>query len=192
MKIVAINGSPNLEGNTFYLLNKMGEIIKEAGIEFEILNLNKPLSGLKNPFCIACSTPCNKSCYKDTDFEKLMDTAASADGIIFGSPVYFGSMSAQLKAFFDKSRAQRGEKAFLGKPACAVTVGASKYGGQETTTRAIHDCCMVQGMSIINDGFSEFDCGHFGVNAHRPSQTDEFANARLISTAKRMIEEIKR
>jgi multimeric flavodoxin WrbA len=192
MKIVAINGSPNLNGNTYYLLKKMGEIITEDGIEFEIIHLNPSLLSLKNPFCVACSNPCNKSCYKNTDFEILMDKATKADGIIFGSPVYFGSMSAQLKAFFDKSRSQRADKSFLSKPACAVTVGASKYGGQETTTRAIHDCAMVLGMNIINDGFLEFDCGHFGVNAQRPSEKDEFANTRLISAAKRMIEEIKR
>lgn len=54
-----------------------------------------------------------------------------ADAVIFGSPVYFGSMTAQLKAFFDKTRDVRGRRAWVGIPAAAVSVGASKYGGQE-------------------------------------------------------------
>jgi len=40
-----------------------------------------------------------------------------------GSPVYFGSVSAQLKAFFDKTRKLRSEKALYNKFACGVTVG---------------------------------------------------------------------
>jgi len=190
-KIVGINGSPNKNGNTYYLLDKIGEIIKNEGVEFEILNLNDALSGLKVPFCLVCSTPCNQACYKDSEFYEIVKKAIAADGVIFGTPVYFGSMTAQLKCFFDKMRYYRGEKSFFRKPAAVVTVGASKYGGQETTTRAVHDSMFILGMQVVNNGFSDYDCGHFGVNAQKPAENDEFANQKLISLAKRMLLEIK-
>ena len=191
MKIIGLNSSPNKNGNTFYLLDEIGKIIKEEGAEFEILNLHPALSKLKSPFCTVCSSPCNQSCYKNSEFHEIVEKSASADGIIFGTPVYFGSMSGQLKCFFDKMRFYRAKKVFFRKPAAVVTVGASKYGGQETTTRAVHDSMLILGLQIINNGHPDFDCGHFGVNAQNPPQKDDFANTKLVSLAKRILLEVK-
>ena len=70
-----------------------------------------------------------------------------ADFVVLGSPVYFGSMTGQMKCFFDKTRNARVIK-WLGKPMAAVTVGASKYGGQERTLEHIHSCVLVSGMTL--------------------------------------------
>jgi len=191
MKIIGLNGSPNKNGSTHFLLNKIGEIIKAERVDYEILNLNDSLLRLKVPFCLECSTPCNQSCYKNSEFHEIVEKAVSADGIIFGSPVYFGSMTAQLKCFFDKMRFYRGAKSFYRKPGGVVTVGASKYGGQESTTHAIHNSMMVLGMQVVNNGHIDFDAGHFGVNAQRPAENDEFAAIKLVSLAKRMLLEVK-
>ena len=59
---------------------------------------------------------------KGTKLEEAYETLKRADAIVMGSPVYFGSVSAQLKAFFDKTKKLRGEKAFCNKIACRVTV----------------------------------------------------------------------
>ena len=124
MKIVAINGSPNKNGNTYYLLDKMGEIIKSQNIEFEILNLNDAVLKLNNPFCLACSTPCNQSCYKNTDFELLLNKAIDADAIIFGTPVFQASIPATLKNIFDLLP----QSAFRDKVvSILVTAGSSKH-----------------------------------------------------------------
>ncbi len=189
-KIVAINASPNQNGNTAYLLTCLGEEIKKHQVEFEILYLQDALNELKVPFCVCCSSPCNRSCYKNTTFEQLMNKCAEADGVIFGSPVYFGSMSAQLKCFFDKTRDQRAKKAFVGKPACAVSVGATKYGGQQSTLRAIQDCCMVLGFSLVTDADDELGCGHFGLSAQKNAKEDAYAAARIPVLAKRMCKEV--
>ena len=190
-KIIAINGSPNKNGNTYYLLEKAGEIIRNDGVNFEILNLNDALSRLKTPFCLVCSSPCNQSCYKNSEFHEVVEKAAEADGIIFGSPVYFGSMTAQLKCFFDKMRFYRAQKTFFRKPGAVVTIGASKYGGEETTMRAIHDSMLVLGMQVINNGFPEFDCGHLGASTNNSDINDEITKRKITALAKRMILEIK-
>lgn len=59
--------------------------------------------------------------------------------------------------------------------AAAVSVGASKYGGQETTINAIQDCLFISGMTVFGSGWFETDGGQMGVGAHRPAETDEWA-----------------
>ena len=189
-KILAINGSPHSNGDTYYLLSCLGQEIEKNGVSFEIINLQNALSQLKIPYCICCSSPCNRSCYAGTLMEEVLKKCSDADGIIFGSPVYFGSMSAQLKCFFDKTRDWRAKKAFVGKPACAISVGATKYGGQQSTLRAIQDCCMVLGFTIVTDADDELGCGHFGLSAQRPAKDDSYATGRIPVLGKRMCKEV--
>lgn len=186
MYIVALNGSPNKDGNTAFLLKEILRHCEGLGAQTQLINVHEAMMSAKWPFCTACSTPCSQICFKDTLLEDSFKALKRADALVIGSPVYFGSMSGQLKAFFDKSRALRGEKALIGKPAVAVSVGASKYGGQETTVKAIHDTMLVQGMTIVNDGHADFDAGHHGALAQRPAQTDEAALKRLEIVAKRI------
>lgn len=188
MFIVGVNGSPNKEGNTAYLLNKILENINSQGADTTILNAGELLESCENKFCVACSSPCSGVCYEGTKLEEAFEILKKADGIILGSPVYFGTVSAQLKAFFDKTRKLRTNKELYNKVGAGVTVAASKYGGQETTIRAIHDILLVHGMMIIGDGYIDADCGHYGVCAHRPSDTDENADKRYQVLTKRMIE----
>ena len=189
-KIIAINGSPHPQGNTAYLLQQIGKGIENEGISFELITIQKALSQLQVPYCVCCSSPCNCSCYKGMELETILNRCADADGMIFGSPVYFGTMSAQLKCFFDKTRNARNKKIFLGKPACAVSVGATKYGGQQSTLRAIQDCCMVLGFSIVTDADIALGCGHFGLSAQAPAQEDAYALTRIPVLAKRICKEV--
>ena len=180
MYIVAINGSPNKDGNCAFLLN---EIKKHCGdVDFEIINAAEAVNDAKTPFCTTCATPCQRACYKGSKLEYAYNKIEEADFVIFASPVYFGSMSAQLKAFFDKTRAVRAEKRWLGKPMAAVSGGASKYGGQERTIDHIHSCAMVSGMNIFGNG-SQIVMGHFGVSAQRPASEDEYAIKQCESIA---------
>lgn len=181
MYILAICGSPEKDGNTAFLLNKILSYCE--GAECELVNVHEAVTSAKTPFCVTCSSPCNKSCYLGTKLEELYDKVDRADFVIFGSPVYFGSMSAQLKAFFDKTRAVRGEKRWLGKPMAAVSVGATKYGGQERTIDHIHSCALVLGMNVLGNG-SQLSMGHFGVSAQRPANEDEYAIKQCESLAK--------
>ena len=188
MYILGLNGSPNKKGNTYYLLNKLLSICESEGAKTEIINIPDVLNTTKWPFCIACSNPCDKRCYIGTDLEKTFEKMKKANGVFIGSPVYFGSMTAQLKAFFDKSRNSRKERSFVNLVGAAVTVGGSKYGGQETTIKAIHDMMLVQGMTIIGDGHIDYDAGHHGICAQRPSENDEFTNKRIEVLARRMLQ----
>lgn len=188
MLIIGLNGSPSKDGSTKFLLNTVLDKLKEMGAETRILEVPELLKTAKNSFCVSCSTPCSGACYKGTKLEEAYELMRQADGLIFGSPSYFGTMTGQMKAFFDKTRKLRGEKAFYNKVSAGVTVGASKYGGQETTMKALYDIMLVHGMMIVGDGFVDDDCGHHGVCAHKPSDNDEFAQKRAAILAKRLFE----
>lgn len=184
MYIVAINGSPNKDGNTAFLLKEILSNCK--GAEKELININEVMLDTKTPFCVNCSSPCDKRCYAGTELSRTFDKITKADFVLFGSPVYFGSMTAQLKAFFDKTRAVRGEKAWLNKPVACVSVGASKFGGEERTIDHIQSCALVLGMKIIGNG-SELGMGHFGVSAQSPAKDDENAIKQCKSLANAMM-----
>lgn len=190
MYVLALNGSHKNDGNTAFLLNEVLKHCKESGAEVEMCSVHEAISDAKHPFCISCSSPCTKVCYKGTKLDELFEKVKKADFVLFGSPVYFGSMSGQLKCLFDKTRAARAEKAWLGKPCAAISVGASKYGGQERTVEAIHSCALVSGMRVIGNS-SDISMGHFGLSAHQPANEDTYAITQAKSLAQRIIDEIK-
>ncbi|MGE5329868.1 MAG: flavodoxin family protein [Deltaproteobacteria bacterium] len=192
MFIVGINGSPNKNGNTMFLLESILEEAKGLGCEYKIINAGEAVLSSKSPFCMSCSTPCSGKCYEGTPLEDAYKLISKADAVILGSPVYFGTVSAQIKAFFDKTRKIRGQKIWINKIAAGITVGASKYGGQETTLRALQDIMLVHGMVIVGDGHHDFDAGHHGVCAQKPASDDDFALKRAKIIAEKIVYMIRK
>ncbi len=191
MYILAINGSPNRTGNTAFLLEKALEAAREEGVETKLLHVADALKGQKRPYCEACTSPCVEACHKDTPLGEAVELLEGSAGLILGSPVYFGIVSGQLKSFWDKTRAVRNRKSLVGKPAGAVSVGAARFGGQETTVRALHDMLLVQGMKVAGDGTLDTDGGHQGVCAQKPAEKDDFAMERIAILGRRIAREAK-
>lgn len=99
MKVLLINGSPKLKGNTALALENMAQVFAEQGIEAEIIQVgNQPVRG-----CIACNG-CGKTgkCVFDDVVNEVGAKLESADGIVVGSPVYYASANATLIAFLDR------------------------------------------------------------------------------------------
>ncbi|NLW08144.1 MAG: flavodoxin family protein [Clostridia bacterium] len=188
MLIVGINGSPKKEGNTAFLVREGLAVAEAAGAKTALINVSDSLAGQKTPYCIQCSNPCQGNCSRDNPLGEAYDLLRKADGLILGSPVYFGTVSAQLKAFWDKSRILRKEKALYNVPGAAVAVGASRFGGQETTIKALFDMMLVQGMLIVGDGYRDADCGHQGACSHAPADQDEYAIKRVRLIGQRLAE----
>ena len=186
MLIIALNGSPNKDGNTAFLLNEALETIKSLGLKTKFLQISEAIAEAKHPFCTCCSTPCSGVCYKDTLLEQMYNDLRLADGIIFGSPVYFGTVSAQMKAFWDKTRALRKDKVLIDVVGAAVTTGASRFGGQETTALALQDIMLIHGMTVVGDGFYDDDAGHQAACAQKPTTEDEIGIKRTCILAKRV------
>ncbi|MDK2820879.1 MAG: hypothetical protein PWP31_844 [Clostridia bacterium] len=188
MLVVGLNGSPKKDGNTAFLVQEGLVSAKAAGAETDLINVSEVLSDCKIPYCNVCSNPCVGACSRNNRLGEAYDLLRRADALLIGSPVYFGTVSAQLKAFWDKARFLRKEKALLNVVGAGVTVGASRFGGQETALKAIFDMMLVQGMTIVGDGFIDADCGHQGVCSQAPAANDDFAIKRVRIIGQRLAE----
>ncbi|MDI6736587.1 MAG: NAD(P)H-dependent oxidoreductase [bacterium] len=110
----------------------------------------------------------------------------AADGIIIGSPVYFGSMSAEVKEMFDKSVAIR--RRLEGKIGAAFATSGHHTGGKETTIFSILQAMLIHGMLIVGDPISAG--GHYGVAAVGSPDTDGINSGKALG--KRVAEITKR
>ena len=106
MKIMLINGSPRKQCNTSQLLKAFEEGILSAapGAEIKTVHLYDFLyTGCKS--CFACQMTVNRAhlgCRIQDSIHDLLEETRQADGVAFGSPVYFLDQSAQLKAFLER------------------------------------------------------------------------------------------
>ena len=102
MKVLGIVCSPRLHGNTEILMQEALKSAEEAGAEVEMFTV----AGKTVYPCDACDS-CRKTgkCKIEDDMEPLYDKMLEADGIIFGSPVYFWSITAQAKIIIDRTHA---------------------------------------------------------------------------------------
>ena len=102
MKVLGISGSPRRNGNTDILINTALQVLCEEGIETEFLSLAdrpiKPCTACRG--CFAADTI--RCVQEDPAFEGVLEKFAEADGILVGSPVYFGSATPQVLALMDR------------------------------------------------------------------------------------------
>lgn len=99
--ILAISSSPRIGGNTETMLDVAISILESHGACVEKIQLKK----LNGGPCIACSG-CVKTgcCVLKDDYTSLNDKIEAANHLIFATPIYFGSMCAQLKALIDRGQ----------------------------------------------------------------------------------------
>lgn len=116
MKILGLSFSPHIQGNTETLLSKALGGAQQAGAETELYRVYgrdiKPCDG-----CRACWNTSN--CHIKDDMKILYEKLLEANGIIFGTPIYFYGMSALAKLVIDRTSA-------LGRPERSLT---NKVGG---------------------------------------------------------------
>ncbi|GAA0180193.1 flavodoxin family protein [Clostridium sediminicola] len=103
MKVIAFNGSPKEEGNTYYAIKVVTDELKKEGIDTEIIHVgDKIIRG-----CLACgycSKHKNEKCViKDDQVNEWIEKMKEADGIILGSPVYSSAIAGTMKAFLDRA-----------------------------------------------------------------------------------------
>lgn len=101
MKILILNGSPRMNGNTSYAMKTLAEgIAKNTEHEVEILNVTRAKIG----GCVDCGG-CQKNggdCIMKDDTKAVIEKIYASDAVVFASPVYWWGISSQLKAVLDK------------------------------------------------------------------------------------------
>ncbi len=148
MKVVAVNGSPRKKGNTHDMLEAAAGELRAEGIKVEFVSLAehevKPCSGCEKCYKKAWD------CSIEDDGIAVLKKMASADGVLVASPVYFGGVTAQLKALIDRSVMAYTNTEFKDKVAGGLSVGGGKHGGQELAVWQIATFCITHDMIYVN------------------------------------------
>ena len=125
MKILGISGSPRKNGVTVTMLDEVLKAAKGDGAEVELYSVSgkniQPCDG-----CWGCRG--TGKCHIKDDMQELYDKMVGADGIIFGTPVYFYGMTAQAKAVMDRTIALNQPDRNLGSKVCGVVACAGSLG----------------------------------------------------------------
>lgn len=106
MKIIAINGSPRKNGNTAALAKEFLKGAASVGpdVETDMINLYElNYTGCKS--CFACKRVKGNTygtCIVRDDLQPIIDLVSNADGIVLGSPIYFGDITGQLRSFLER------------------------------------------------------------------------------------------
>ena len=147
MKVLLLNGSPHPHGCTFTALSEVAGALEKNGIETEIFQIgNQPISG-----CIACGK-CRDTgkCVISDGVNDFVEKAKSADGFVFGSPVYYASASGQISTFLD--RAFYGKSAiFEGKPGAAVV--SCRRAGSTASLDQLNKYFTISGMPVVSSRY---------------------------------------
>ncbi len=150
-KIIGVCCSPRKGMTTSSALGVCLQAAKifDSKLETELIEL----ADYSIPAQLAAGQPLREG--ETDDFAKIVEKLGdpSVVGIIVGSPVYFGNMSALCKAFLDRCIAFRKDGFKLrNKVAGVLAVGGARNGGQELTIRSIQTALMCQDMIIVGDG----------------------------------------
>jgi multimeric flavodoxin WrbA len=148
MKVVAFNGSPRKEGNTFQSLKVVCDELERAGIDTEIVQVGgKPIRGCTS--CYACFKNKNRECViTEDELNDYVKKMIEVDGIIIGSPVYFSNVSSETKAFIDRAGlvARANDYLFARKAGAAVV--AVRRAGATFAFSAINFFFFIQQMMV--------------------------------------------
>ena len=99
-KVILLNGSPHPHGCTMTALEEMMNVFKEENIETELIHIgNKAVRG-----CISCGgcSKLGKCVFDDDPVNEVAEKFGSADGLVVGSPVYYGSPNGTVLSFMDR------------------------------------------------------------------------------------------
>ena len=148
MKVLLVNGSPRAKGCTYTALTEVAKALESDGIETEIFQVGaKPVRD-----CIAC-LKCRelKRCVFDDDVANaLIEKAKSADGFVFGSPVYYAHPSGILLSVLDRAF-YAGGYAFAGKPGASVV--SARRGGTAASFDVVNKYFGICQMPVVSSSY---------------------------------------
>lgn len=147
MKVLLINGSPDDSGCTATALAEVEKTLREEGIDTEILHIGTdPVSG-----CLACGGCYDGGgrCVIDDIVNVALEKAETADGFVFGSPVYYASPNGMFLAMLD--RMFYAGDCFRYKPAACVV--SARRAGTTASLDALNKYPLISEMPLVSSQY---------------------------------------
>lgn len=150
--LLGISGSPREASTSFVIEEALKYATKALNVKTDYLSLKD-----KNiNFCIHCDYCIRekKGCVYEDDMTGAYEKMEKTDAFIIGTPVYSGSVSGQLKTFFDRCRAMvaRNPDVLKNKVGAGVAVGGDRLGGQELALLTIHSFYLANKIIPVSGG----------------------------------------
>ena len=164
MKVMMVNGSPHSKGNTYIALDEMKNIFEAENIDVEYIHIgNKDIRG-----CIGCGH-CMKSgkCVFDDIVNETANIFNEADGLVVGTPVYYGSANATTIAYLDRLFFSTSFDKTM-KVGAAVVV--SRRGGSSSTFDEMNKYFTISGMPIASSQYWNMVYGLTPGEAHQDAE----------------------
>ena len=147
MKVLILNGSPRVEGNTSIAVREMVKVFEAEGVEVEVMQIgNKAIRG-----CIACGS-CSKNgkCVFDDAVNEAAQKFEKADGLVVASPVYYASANATLIACLDRLFYSTG---FDKTMKVGASVAVARRGGCSATFDELNKYFTICGMPVASSQY---------------------------------------
>ena len=147
MKVLIVNGSPRVDGNTSIALAEMQRIFEAEGVECDVAQVGaQDIRG-----CIACGSCAETGkCVFDDAVNELAPRFEAADGLVVASPVYYASANATLVALLDRLfYSTRFDKTM--KVGAAVAV--ARRGGTSATFDELNKYFTIAGMPVASSRY---------------------------------------
>ena len=163
-KVLIINGSPRVGGNTSIALDEMVKVFEAEGVETEVIQIgNKDVRG-----CIACGTCSEKGkCVFDDVVNELAPKFKEADGLVVASPVYYASANATLIACLDRLFYST---SFDKTMKVGASVVVARRGGLSATFDELNKYFTISGMPVAS---SQYWNGVHGLSKGQASEDSE-------------------
>lgn len=160
MKVIAFNGSARKDGNTAILLKRVLATLEAEGVETELIQLaGKQIRGCTA--CKKCFESKNQKCVITEDkVNAYIQKIVEADGVLLGSPTYFGMMSPEMKALIDRvGFVARGNSDIFKRKVGAAVVAVRRAGGM-TTFDAMNHFFLINQMIVPGSSYWNIGIGN--------------------------------
>lgn len=178
MRVIAFNGSPNKKGNTYMAINRLSQELESKGIEVEIINVgSETIHGCMA--CGACGRNSNEKCLIGNDIvNDCIQKIKNADGVILGSPVYYGGISGTMKCFMDRVCFVCSANGGLLSHKVGTSVVALRRSGATTTFDQLNKYLMISEMVVASSSY--WNNAH-GTDPGEAIQDDEGMNTMKVA-----------
>ncbi|MHA1785517.1 MAG: flavodoxin family protein [Candidatus Helarchaeota archaeon] len=152
MTVLGISGSPRTAATDYIVKYALEQVRKKGDFETVYFSVSKK----KINFCIHCDYCVKKKegCIHDDDMNELYPLMEKAQGWIIGTPIYQGTVTAQVKAILDRCRAlvAKNPSVFESKVGAGIAIGGDRMGGQEIALQTLHNFFLISEMIPVGGG----------------------------------------
>ena len=167
MKAIGIVGSPRKNGNTEIITKHTLKAIEEEGIDTELITL----AGLNIQLCDGCGAcESDETCPIDDDVFPLYQKMKTADAIILSSPVYYGSATALMKAFIERTSRMKRSLGRIWSGRVGGALVTARRAGKNFTLAELNFWFQLQGFIIPGSTYWNVAIGRTKVNVEEDTE----------------------